>query len=70
MATFSYDILVGKGIPASPGVTWFLASNMNQNLGPDLPLILNQLGQRGWEVVAVGNIGFDPGNEILLKLQH
>jgi hypothetical protein len=38
-------------------------------LGPNLYQILNQLGQQGWEVVAIGNLGFDVGNEIILKKQ-
>jgi hypothetical protein len=68
VAVFEYEILVGKDEPgAAGGVVWFLASDMRQSVGDHLPAILNALGQDGWEVVALGDVGFDARAEILLK---
>lgn len=65
---FEYEILIGRSAPASPsGVEWYLASDMRQVIGDRLPPLLNALGDEGWEVVAVGDIGFDARAEILLK---
>ncbi|MGH7719796.1 MAG: hypothetical protein ACREON_13260 [Gemmatimonadaceae bacterium] len=70
MAAFEYEILVGKDdTAASGGVVWYLASDMRRVAGDNLPAILNVLGQDGWEVVAVGDVGFDARAEILLKRQ-
>ena len=62
---FQYQILVGKNEPNT--VVWFL--NGNQSLGADLLQILNDFGSQGWEVVGIGDIGFDSRAEILLKKQ-
>jgi hypothetical protein len=68
VAVFEYEILVGKDEPgAAGGVVWYLASDMRQSVGDHLPAILNGLGQEGWEVVALGDVGFDARAEILLK---
>lgn len=68
MAVFEYDILVGKNEPsAAGGVVWFLATDMRTSLGDHLPAILNGLGKVGWEVVALGDVGFDARSEIVLK---
>jgi hypothetical protein len=68
MPSFEYEILVGRDEPsAAGGVVWYLASDMRQSVGDHLPAILNTLGREGWEVVAVGDIGFDARSEILLK---
>ena len=68
MAVFEYEILIGKDDPsAAGGVEWYLASDMRQSLGDHLPAILNGLGAQGWEVVALGDVGFDARAEILLK---
>ena len=40
---------------------------MRTSLGDHLPLILNTLGSDGWEVVGIGDIGFDARTEIILK---
>jgi hypothetical protein len=64
---FRYEILVGRRDSSPPGVSWFAASQMNNNLGPDLLRILNRLGQQDWEVVAVAPIAFDSSPEIILK---
>ena len=54
MATFEYEILIGKNDPsAAGGVVWYLASDMRTSLGDHLPLILNTLGGDGWEVVGI-----------------
>jgi hypothetical protein len=68
VATFEYEILIGKTDPnAAGGVVWYLASDMRTSLGDHLPLILNTLGGDGWEVVGIGDIGFDARTEIILK---
>ena len=68
MDKFQYDILTGRDEPNAPGgVVWFITSNMNQQLGPLLPVILNQLGAQGWEVAAIGDIAFTGRPEIILK---
>ncbi len=68
MATFEYEILIGRDDPgAAGGVVWYLASDMRRSAGDHLPLILNTLGQDGWEVVGMGDIGFDARTEIILK---
>ena len=68
MATFEYEILIGKNDPsAAGGVVWYLASDMRKSVGDHLPLLLNTLGADGWEVVGIGDIGFDARTEIILK---
>ena len=68
MATFESEILIGRNDPnAAGGVVWYLASDMRQPLGDHLPLLLNTLGGDGWEVVGIGDIGFDARTEIILK---
>jgi hypothetical protein len=68
MATFEYEILVGKNDPsAAGGVIWYLASDMRRSLGDHLPILLNTMGAEGWEVVGIGDIGFDARTEIILK---
>ena len=68
MATFEYEILIGRDEPtAAGGVVWYLASDMRKVVGDHLPDILNSLGAEGWEVVAVGDVGFDARSEIILK---
>lgn len=65
---FEYEILIGRTAPASgSGVEWYLASDMRQVIGDRLAPLLNALGSEGWEVVAVGDVGFDARAEILLK---
>jgi hypothetical protein len=66
MPQFQYQILVGRSQANVPGgVLWFL--NGNQQLGPNLLQILNQLGNQGWEVVGIGDLGFDARAEIVLR---
>lgn len=65
MPIFQYQVLVAKNEPN--GVVWFL--NGNQPLGVNLPQILNDLGSKGWEVVGIGDLGFDSRSEIILKKQ-
>ena len=68
MTAFEYDILVGKNdSDAAGGVVWFLATDMRTSVGDNLPAILNVLGQDGWEIVALGDVGFDARAEIILK---
>jgi hypothetical protein len=68
VAAFEYDILVGKNDSrAAGGVVWFLASDMRSSLGDNLPAILNVLGAEGWDVTALGDVGFDARAEIILK---
>ena len=66
MAQFQYQVLVGKDQADVPGgVVWFL--NGSQQLGPQLPQILNQLGAQGWDVAGIGDLGFGSRVEVLLK---
>jgi len=68
VTAFEYDILVGKNDSAAAGgVVWFLATDMRTSVGDNLPAILNVLGQDGWEIVALGDVGFDARSEIILK---
>jgi hypothetical protein len=68
VAAFEYEILIGRNDPsAAGGVVWYLASDMRKSAGDHLPLILNTLGNDGWEVVGIGDIGFDARTEIILK---
>jgi hypothetical protein len=68
MERFEYNILVSKDQLGVPGdVNWFLANNLNQPIGFNLPMILNTLGNQGWEVIALGDIGFSPRADIILK---
>jgi len=70
MAKYQYEILSGRDHMSVPGgVTWYLTSNMDQDLGPQLPSILNQLGADGWEVVGIGDLAFSKRMEIILKRQ-
>ena len=65
---FAYEILMAKHQEDVPGgIIWFLSSNMNQPVGSNLLLILNQLGQNGWEVAGVGDVSFDARSDIILK---
>ncbi len=71
MKKFEYEILIGKSDNSvSAGVVWYRSSDLANSLGPNLPKILNDMGQRGWEVVATGDIGFDSNSEIILKREH
>jgi hypothetical protein len=35
-------------------------------LGSELPAILNRLGTEGWQVVGLGDLGYDVRTEIIL----
>ena len=60
--------LSGRSDPSvSAGVVWFRSSDLSVSLGPNLPRILNEMGHMGWEVVGLGDIGFDSKSEIILK---
>jgi hypothetical protein len=37
-------------------VVWFRTRNMNEPLGLQLPTILNELGEQGWEPVSLTSI--------------
>ena len=70
MAKYQYEILTGRDqLDVPGGVVWYLTSNMEQNLGPQLPAILNRLGQEGWEVAGIGDLAFSKRSEIILKRQ-
>ena len=65
MAQFQYQILVANNTPNAPGgVVWFLNGNQRSDL---LPQILNEMGSQGWQVVGIGDLGFDGRSEILLQ---
>ena len=68
MSKFEYEILTGRdqlGVPG--GVTWFLASNLENPLGPQLRTILNDLGNQGWVMAGIGDVAFSGRAEIILK---
>jgi hypothetical protein len=66
MKKYQYLILIGRDAAGAPGgVVWF--SNGATPLGPQLPEVLNRLGQEGWEAVAIGDLAFNGRPEILLK---
>ena len=68
MTRYAYEVLVGREqADAAGGVVWYMGSDMREVVGDNLPLLLNSLGDEGWEVVAVGDLGFDARSEILLK---
>ena len=67
MATFRYDILVRR--TKNNKVHWYLASNPNKSLGPNVLKLLNAVGAKGWEVVGTGDFGADSRSEIILKQQ-
>lgn len=73
---YMYDILLGVGNPdTGAGVQWRLASDTTPHYfqGNDLLLVLNHLGDDGWEVSGTGTFSAKtPGREpvaieILLK---
>jgi hypothetical protein len=49
------------------GYVW--QSSLTGGLGNNLPIILNQLGAQGWEVVTVGDVTGDGRPDIILKKQ-
>jgi len=65
---FVYEVLV-RNAPSEPGGlgTWNALGHGNQVADTQLFGFLNALGADGWEVIAVGDIGFGSSNEILLK---
>lgn len=68
MTRYAYEVLVGREqADAAGGVVWYMGSDMREVVGDNLPLLLNSLGVEGWEVVAIGDLGFDARSEILLK---
>jgi len=68
MTKYQYEILTGRDKLDEPGgVVWFLTSNLEESLGPQLPSILNRLGADGWEVAGIGDLAFSKRMEIILK---
>jgi len=66
MATYEYAVLIGRDQAGGVGgVTWYLNGILNE-LGSDLPDILNRLGQVRWRVVGLGDLGYDARTEIIL----
>ena len=66
MKKFEYLILVAKPDSSlQTGVVW--SAPDGRVLGPNLPGILNDLGQEGWEVVTAADLVFGPRPDILLK---
>ena len=64
----SYEILTGRDqLDVPGGVMWYLTSNLDEALGPQLPSILNRLGADGWEVAGIGDLAFSKRPEIILK---
>ena len=68
MDKFQYEILTGRDqMGIEGGVVWFRTSNMSEPLGPELPMILNELGAEGWELAGTGDVAFSGRVEIILK---
>jgi hypothetical protein len=65
MAQYIYDILLRVEPGGMP--LWLLASSGETVDEPNLLAALNHLGSHGWEVCAVGDLGGDVRQEILLK---
>lgn len=70
MTTYEYAVLIGRDQAGSVGgVIWYLNGIGNQ-LGGELPVILNRLGGEGWRVVGLGDLGFDARTEIILMRER
>ncbi|MGH7525849.1 MAG: hypothetical protein ACREMX_04010 [Gemmatimonadales bacterium] len=66
MAMYEYAILIGRDQAGGVGgVTWYL-NGISNDVGSDLPGILNRMGSEGWRVVGLGDLGFDARTEIIL----
>ncbi len=67
-AKFAYEVMV-RSAPSEPGGLgeWRALGHGAEVLDTNLFGFLNALGAEGWEIVAVGDIGFGGANEILLK---
>ena len=65
MKIFQYEILFHKEIKGQ--ITWFLASDPDNDIGTSLIDVLNQLGAEGWEAVSSGSLGGGSIAEVLLK---
>ena len=71
MTKFEYEILVGRrDEQVSSGVIWYRSSDLSTSLGPNLPKILNDMGQLGWDIAGMGDLGFDQTAEIILKRSY
>lgn len=68
MDRFEYVLLIARtNVRTPPGVIWYRAPDFEQSLGDDLPGILNNLGAEGYELVAVGDVGYDGRSDLILK---
>lgn len=69
MPQYQYQILTGRDDPSRPGIVlWTLNGPIGaQEVGPNLPLVLNELGSQGWDIAAMGDVAFSPRPEIILK---
>ena len=71
MTKFEYEILVGRrDEQVSSGVIWYRSSDLSLSLGPNLPKILNDMGQLGWDIAGMGDLGFDQTTEIIMKRSY
>jgi len=67
MDKFEYIVLTSREQPNGP-VLWTLNGPQGpQDVGPNLPQVLNQLGSQGWEVAALGDVVGGSRDEIILK---
>jgi len=66
MARFVYEILTSVETPS--GVPNWVNSHGVQ-LGPNLPLIINQLGAQGWELVCAADVARGNRVELFFKKQ-
>ena len=65
MKIFQYEILFHREIKGQ--ITWFLASDSDNEVGTSLIDVLNKLGAEGWEAVSSGSLGGGSIAEVLLK---
>lgn len=66
MERFQYVILDPEYDPDDPeGVVWRVSPPIHP--GGELLTVLNDLGADGWELVGIGDLGFDQRAELILK---
>ena len=63
MDKFEYEILTSQETPQGP--SWIRSNG--QQLGLNLPLILNQFGSQGWEMIGAADVARTSRPEIFLK---
>ncbi len=68
MRRFDYEILVPfNDVSSQTGVGYIVSSTDLKFPGKGLLTYLKEAGALGWEIVAIGDLGFSGRNEIVLK---